>query len=495
MTNDSLSSAFTVAPSRNSQHHDDDDSESEEITFLNPFAQQHDQNSTVRHRAALNATGQAREYSSTYRHVHNISTFGDSSSLAMPLSHPPLHLQATHSTTSGVLELEGDESSRVQEEDLLGLKEQDTRIITDSGLLLQHRQTPSNKNTNMPRVRPTFRQDDVYNHNTFRNNTPATAVNRNGHALEVDSGYLYASTHYTYNHQHSPSPAIHQAKRFLSYVKLWNAIFVVVLIIGTGVVIHSIRHEHRTARAVQSDALESVDASMQQQQQQAVVKEQIILRPLAANATIPHQQQQEQIHRRMAVALPQAPLSHSHGIRSSLHELRLEFQQWVTTHKKAYATKQEEEYRFGIWHDNHFKTIEKNERHGPCKLTGKPVFGSTYFKDLTTEEFTSQYLTGYKGPLHDELVDTKNRKTAEMFVPGHEEREEYIKTLHPSIRERHLQNFQSIQTKNPYQASSSCSFYDVSCWLQWFMYNYGYRIGGTMEPGYDSSTYPEGLLL
>lgn len=44
------------------------------------------------------------------------------------------------------------------------------------------------------------------------------------------------------------------------------------------------------------------------------------------------------------------------------------------------------------------RTLKKNEAHGPCKLTGKAVFGSTPFKDITPEEFQQNHLTGYKGP-------------------------------------------------------------------------------------------------
>ena len=286
MTNDSLSSAFTINPPLNNSHNDEHDSVEEEITFLNPFATQQ-LPSTVRHRAAPSGSGQARrEYSSTFMHEH-VHTFGDSSSSAMPLSHQPkpLHLQATnnttHITTSGVLELEEEDesSTRVQEEDLLGLNEQDTRtdsyptappLCTDSGLLLTHRQAPSNSINNMPRVRPTYRHLDNQNNPNYVRNTPGTTVHENGHALEVDSGHVYAGTH-NHHHYSTTSPAIQQAKRFLSYVRLWNAGFVVILIIGTGVILHSIRQEHSNT-SIKSDLLESVDSNtelyMQQQQQQ-----------------------------------------------------------------------------------------------------------------------------------------------------------------------------------------------------------------------------------
>ena len=57
-----------------------------------------------------------------------------------------------------------------------------------------------------------------------------------------------------------------------------------------------------------------------------------------------------------------------------------------------------------------YRTIAKNEQHGPCKLTGKAVFGSNHFKDLTPEEFRNKHLTGYTGPKTDELNEHKRRK-------------------------------------------------------------------------------------
>jgi hypothetical protein len=48
---------------------------------------------------------------------------------------------------------------------------------------------------------------------------------------------------------------------------------------------------------------------------------------------------------------------------------------------------------------------EKNQNHGPCKMTGKAVFGHNLFSDLEPEEFQEQFLTGYRGPQVDEHKD------------------------------------------------------------------------------------------
>lgn len=40
----------------------------------------------------------------------------------------------------------------------------------------------------------------------------------------------------------------------------------------------------------------------------------------------------------------------------------------------------------------------------------------------------------------------------------------------------------------------SCNWYDVSCWLRYVVDNYGYFVGiGTMEPAYDSESYPSSV--
>ena len=110
------------------------------------------------------------------------------------------------------------------------------------------------------------------------------------------------------------------------------------------------------------------------------------------------------------------------------------------------------------------RTIEKNERHGPCKMTGKAVFGSNHFKDLTPEEFRSKYLTGYTGPKTDKMSEHKKRqlRTSDEFIkeyPLHSKQSQPVETLssdglhdpsvlshkiarHPSVQERYLKHIQ-----------------------------------------------------
>lgn len=113
------------------------------------------------------------------------------------------------------------------------------------------------------------------------------------------------------------------------------------------------------------------------------------------------------------------------------------------------------------------RTHRKNERHGPCKVTGKPVFGSNHLKDLTPEEFRSKYLTGYTGPRTDELSNNRRQLRSDQLKPedifkmssNTKRRVAVIDTLssnglhdpnllsdkirrHPSVHERYLKHVQ-----------------------------------------------------
>ena len=171
------------------------------------------------------------------------------------------------------------------------------------------------------------------------------------------------------------------------------------------------------------------------------------------------------------------------------------------------------------------RTIEKNERHGPCKMTKQPVFGSNHFKDLTTEEFQNQYLTGYKGPRTDQLPK-RHRKTMQQAQNGMNgmvfdasRRKGPLNAVerHPVVQERYEKHWKknvSPSTKRSTgssrggpnnrrlrqqvgyggSSSGSCDWYDISCWLRWIVNTYAYNIGGTMEPEYDSDSYPSGTF-
>lgn len=193
---------------------------------------------------------------------------------------------------------------------------------------------------------------------------------------------------------------------------------------------------------------------------------------------------------------------------------------------------------------------EKNEKHGPCRMTGKAVFGHNLFSDLDPEEFQSKFLTGYRGPRHHDPMGSNGigsdedgnisggsdaflrhssfseaKRVAESpspLLPGAS-----LAKRHPSIQRQldevtakygaggfgdgggssnsrlHGTKFQSnfgsscswwdmsCYRKNGVKWSNGCEWWDVSCVLR-YIFGYPY-MGGTREPVYDESSYPSVL--
>ena len=344
-------------------------------------------------------------------------------------------------------------------DDLLGLGLEG--LTTTSGLLLTHRQTPA---------RPTPSTDRIPTKRTF----------------ELDWGF----------HGNSRDPrapggggSMQRVKRLLSFAQVWIVAFCLILVIGTVTVWHS---SHQEGKATTDTTLDEKMLSSSSN-----VIEQIILLPLptTSNNTTTTTKYQK--------SSPLLGITKPRGIGRALRELRQEFDDWVATHEKKYHSHDETEHRFQIWSDNHATTEEKNERHGPCKMTKEPVFGSNMFKDLTTQEFQSRYLTGYKGPKTDELHHHHQR--IQQTSPGSgmvldaTQRGGPLFAIdrHGSVQEKYetkwKENKQHRKLGFSASYSGGCKWYDVSCWLRLFVSKYGYRIGGTMEPAYDQNTYPSAV--
>lgn len=177
-----------------------------------------------------------------------------------------------------------------------------------------------------------------------------------------------------------------------------------------------------------------------------------------------------------------------------------------------------------------YRTIELNERHGPCQLSGKKVFGDNHLKDLTREEFKAKYLTGYTGPraehvpkerlirtdqaikkkkLLDSVNDHKNKKGDR--IGGGRRQTSSLKTSatttaeeqrHPTIQERYLEfvpvaadadgSRHHYEESNPYGSFftiGGCKWYDFSCILKYLFT--GHILGGVREPAYDGDSYPD----
>ena len=168
---------------------------------------------------------------------------------------------------------------------------------------------------------------------------------------------------------------------------------------------------------------------------------------------------------------------HDHDSRI-LESLRSEFDSWASKHNKSYSSHKEKERRFQIWRGSHERIKKKNKMHGPCRLTGKAVFGHGPFSDLSPSEFRETYLTGYNGQEKKAEAAQASRAMNDIS-PRH----------HPTIQRKLEEHIGST-----YQGSfvSGCrSWVDFTCMLRKI---FGYAImGGTMEPYYDEDNYPSAL--
>ena len=335
-------------------------------------------------------------------------------------------------------------------------------LTTTSGLLLTHRQSRGSSINALP----------------SRDRIPTNNGNR---AFEMD-------WEFSQYRRGGGDPSLQRARRILSLTQVWIAVCSAIFIIGTGCVWHSSHKEAKSASAIKESKLSSSRTT-------SSAAEQIILVPFpASNVTSTILLQPRHLTPSRGVVKPEKG-----AVRRALRELRQEFDTWVQTHDKKYHSHNEKERRFDIWRDNHFRTEEKNERHGPCKLTNAPVFGSNVFKDLSPEEFQSRYLTGYKGPktdqLHHHLGGARQAKVREVLDP----KDGPLNAIprHPSVQAKYEKVVQEEHWNRRLGFSASyggtCKWYDVSCWLKLFVKKYGYRIGGTMEPAYDSSVYPSAV--
>jgi hypothetical protein len=344
---------------------------------------------------------------------------------------------------------------------LRSVEEQQQRLLssyepiqTSSGLLLTHRRAPDQHSARMSSRRTHLQGEDYDVEKKHRSpflSSPVAGLKRNLYKGGMEMDKL------SYE---GPSSFLHHTGRLLSVVRLWVIASAIILLAGTGLLLKHVRHERTAATQGQSSS-----STIQLYDQEAIndIPERVVLLPLP----VMDEQGQNGLRRRLG------------GTEDESHSLWDEFEAWVERHSKVYHTTQEKEHRFKIWSHNHHRTAVKNERHGPCKLTGKNVFGSNHLKDLTHEEFKARYLTGYTGPRADE-----QRKSRSAGVLG-----PHISTSrHPKIHQRILQ-----QQRGGYAATGYCDWYDISCILRYIFKTYFYGMGGTMEPAYDADSYPNAV--
>jgi hypothetical protein len=487
---------------------EEEDEEERLYSDINPFEAS---SSSIRQRGRPIAT---KKTATTYRstpiksvpiqqrqHTPNSNSLLDDTSFEM---RPMLSDTANIPGVAGYLEIE-EEPPRISVSTLHLQEEEDEPIKTSSGLLLTHRKQPTIRQTR-PMDLDNPQQRVEFLSGNFRS-PPQKDY------FEVENGLWGSSSR---GHSGSPrhSMAMLQAKRLMSYVKFWVVISFVLLLALTGVLMHSFHNGEVSVNVATTSGSETQQQANNyiQKNDNVVIEipEQILLLPLENIADLGNKQRnlpalqlanqgnQKQRHR---VLLSREDKTHGHNHKNDkkndhrshniLADLRDEFESWIQQHGKQYHSEHEKEHRFHIWTQNHDRTMEKNKRHGKCKMTKETVFGSNHLKDLSPEEFKSSFLTGYKGPLTDELANHKKLQSPKIRKlsrgSGHVLNPKEKKNVHPTVKQRILQQQQPIMTR-----AANCAWYAIPCWLRYFWYSVGSQLGA-LEPLYDSDTYPNAV--
>jgi Cathepsin propeptide inhibitor domain (I29) len=393
-------------------------------------------------------------------------------------------------------------------------------IQTSSGLLLTHRRVPT-----APIVSGQQRsiRSQLELEGTTSKNTRHTGFD-NGHGHPTLPSYAYPRLPPTLplrSFSSFPTP-------LLRYVRLGVVLSALVLFAGTAVLLHHALSGNKSASVLDKD---------QQQQQQPSGNQalderdglqfdaDVELIPLSEDGDFPDRiillplpeygMPGNQKHRRLEpLRATQNDPNRLVGVQAFPHEnepptkqiqqaehafllpleqplaaLKAEFEAWKKRHNKTYHSEQEHHRRFTIWSENHHKTAAKNERHGPCKMTGKTVFGSNHFQDLTEAEFKSQYLNGYNLKREPSFKHAEPKQQPVVLDPR-----VIVPNRHPDVHRRILQHQEQspLYTLN-YRAG--CKWYDVSCHLRYIFSTFLYGMGGTMEPKYDADSYPTGTCV
>jgi hypothetical protein len=435
------------------------------------------------------------------QHTPNRNSLLDDTSFEMQ---PILCDTANIPGVAGYLEIE-EEPPRISVSTLHLQEEEDEPIKTSSGLLLTHRQSPI-----IRKIRP-MDLDNPQQRAEFLNGNFRSPLQKD--YFEVENGLWGSSRGHSGSPRHSM--AMLQAKRLMSYVKFWVLISFALLLALTAVLMHSFHHGEARVNVATTSGSETQQQQANnyfQKKDDVVIEviEQILLLPMENISDLGNKQRrnppalqlanqgnQKQRHR----VLLGHDKTNGHNNKNNkkndhrhpniLADLRDEFETWIQQHEKQYHSEHEKEHRFHIWTQNHDRTMEKNKRHGDCKMTKQPVFGSNHLKDLSPQEFKSSHLTGYKGPRTDELENHKKLQSPKIRKlsrgSGHVLNPREKKNVHPTVKQRLLQQQQPIMTR-----TARCAWYAIPCWLRYIWYSVGSQIGA-LEPLYDSDTYPNSV--
>ena len=121
------------------------------------------------------------------------------------------------------------------------------------------------------------------------------------------------------------------------------------------------------------------------------------------------------------------------------------------------------------------------------------MFGSNHFKDLSPAEFRASYLNGYAGPTADgktKYGKTRSQSRRATESSGTVMGKHIPVNHHPDVHRRILEERSKYSKIDFYFDGPNCEWYDMSCLMQWLMHTYVYYGIGTMEPAYDSESYP-----
>ena len=279
----------------------------------------------------------------------------------------------------------------------------------------------------------------------------------------------------------------------MSLVWIWLALSAVIFMVGTAILWHHVSEvdEQGTASSTINKNLGVTPEYMED-----MYASRIVLLPMDTEVMEQQQQmmnvQQQQFNQeyqpQFLVNPPQPVYPQRYNVpHRRLSEWQEAFEAWAQHHGKSYETKEERQYRLQVWMENHHRTAAKNDKHGPCPLMERPVFGnSNHFQDLTQEEFREQYLNAQRHPR--KLQSPHNAGTLGAHVPT---------SRHPDVHHRILQHQSDQRMVRPQALKTyNCKWYDVSCNLRYVIekYFYGYfGVGRTMEPAYDEDSYPNSI--
>lgn len=365
-------------------------------------------------------------------------------------------------------------------------------ITTSSGLLLTHRRSSAEAKQDKRELYSKLHdvaiddEDDDDGRDNRKRYMPTTLFGTGGlsrtlyrERFELDNQY-----------GHTPSSVWNQTLRLLSYARLGVAASACVLLIGMFVIVKHIglegsapQQEQNTLDRVQFLPIENAPFMQEHIVARDGTGGQIVFLPLPEGGPEALQAPKLVGFQYPEVSPDMRNRDYRRGHRRLMEGIRDSFDSWMQQHGKRYRSNVEKERRFLIWSRNRRRAERKNERHGPCNLTGQTVFGVNGLSDLTSKEFKEQYLTGYTGPKAD-----KEPRLGSSGVLGPN-----IKPRrHPEVHRRLETMWQEageLRTDSGY-FGTECDWYDVSCFLQYIFETYLYGIGKTMEPAYDANSYP-----